>query len=322
MKYFKLTEFEKNGVKITDKTVEYNVISLVDTILDKTREYYGKPIYVLEGYNPKSDHMGHSVGVAAEITTKSKQGNIDIYEFMKTLHYDELSVNGDYESIHISSYPQNRNLYENVEEIVKPEKLLSDYLVCLDSGHGKDVAGKKSNDNSLYEWEWAREIKYRVKKELEKQNIAECFDVNPEDTEPGLTIRANRANKAWENHNKKGIFVSIHVNAAGNGKEWMNARGYSVYIAPNASSDSKKLAQTIYNEADKMGLKGNRSVPKEKYWTGNFTVLTKTKCPAVLLENLFMDNKEDLKILLSEEGKEKIVKVIVTGIKNFLETKK
>ena len=326
MKYFKLSEFEKNNAKITDKNIEYNVINLVDTILDKAREYYGKPIYVLEGYNPNSNHMGHSIGIAAEITTKSKQGNIDIYEFIKTLHYDELSVNGDYESVHISAYPENRKQTEEEEEIIKPEKLLSDYLICIDSGHGREVPGKRSNDGRLLEWEWTREIKYRVIKEIENQGIAKCFDVNPEDTEPGLTVRANRANAAWKENNKKGIYVSIHVNAAGNGTQWMNARGWEIYTSPG-QTEADILANYIWLSMNDIltpqGLTMRKDTSDGDYdKEAAFTVLTKTLMPATLLENMFMDNKDDLEFLLSEKGKKDIVNGIVNGIRKYLLSKK
>ena len=318
MQYFKLSEFETSSQKITNKDIEYNIEYLVNNLLDKVRAYYGKPIYVLEGYNPNSEHNGHTVGIAADITTKSKQGNIDIFEYMKTLQFDELEVVGDYERIHVSLNPKNRG---NIVESVQEDKFMSDYIVCLESGHGRDVAGKRSPDGSLLEWEWAREIKYRLAESLENNKIALCFDVNPENTEPGLTVRANRANAVWEKNDKKAIFVSIHINAAGNGSQWTNARGWSVFVSPNASKNSKELAQTLYCEAEKLGLKGNRSVPKEKYWIGNFTVLNKTKCPAVLTENMFQDNKDDVEYLLSEKGKEEIVMLHVEGIRKFLMSK-
>lgn len=41
--------------------------------------------------------------------------------------------------------------------------------------------------------------------------------------------------------------------------------------------------------------------------------------PAVLTENLFMDNKEDVKFLLSEEGKKQIIDLHVQGIKKYIE---
>jgi N-acetylmuramoyl-L-alanine amidase len=43
-----------------------------------------------------------------------------------------------------------------------------------------------------------------------------------------------------------------------------------------------------------------------------------TKCPAVLVECLFMDNKEDCSYLLSNEGKETIANLLVNGIINYI----
>jgi N-acetylmuramoyl-L-alanine amidase len=44
-------------------------------------------------------------------------------------------------------------------------------------------------------------------------------------------------------------------------------------------------------------------------------------CPAVLTENMFMDSREDVKFLLSREGKQKCVDVHVDGIIRYLEVK-
>ena len=54
-------------------------------------------------------------------------------------------------------------------------------------------------------------------------------------------------------------------------------------------------------------------------WEENFYILNKTKCPAVLTENFFQDNKDDVAFLLSPEGKQQIVKVHVEGIIKYLE---
>lgn len=45
-------------------------------------------------------------------------------------------------------------------------------------------------------------------------------------------------------------------------------------------------------------------------------------CPAVLTENLFQDNKEDVDFLLSEEGKQLITKVHVDGILSYIKSVK
>jgi N-acetylmuramoyl-L-alanine amidase len=110
----------------------------------------------------------------------------------------------------------------------------------------------------------------------------------------------------------------VHCNAAGNDGKWHNASGWSIYIAQNASSNSKRLAKLIYEEAEKLGLKGNRFVPKEKYWVQSLAMCRDTNCPAVLTENMFQDNKEDVKFLLSDEGKKKIVEAHVKGVIKYI----
>lgn len=52
----------------------------------------------------------------------------------------------------------------------------------------------------------------------------------------------------------------------------------------------------------------------------NFTVIYKTKCPAILTENLFMDNKTDVAFLNSEEGRNAITQIHVNAIKHICNT--
>jgi len=46
--------------------------------------------------------------------------------------------------------------------------------------------------------------------------------------------------------------------------------------------------------------------------------LKKTKCPAVLTENFFMDNKQDVSYLLSLEGRTQIVRTHVDALINYV----
>ena len=45
-----------------------------------------------------------------------------------------------------------------------------------------------------------------------------------------------------------------------------------------------------------------------------------TSCPAVLTENLFMDNHTDCNFLLSKEGQQSLVDLHVDGITAYLST--
>lgn len=46
-------------------------------------------------------------------------------------------------------------------------------------------------------------------------------------------------------------------------------------------------------------------------------ILRHTSCPTVLTENLFMDNLDDYNFLLSEEGRQAIVDLLVDGILSY-----
>lgn len=204
----------------------------------------------------------------------------------------------------------------------------SKIIVILDAGHGSNTAGKRSpSPHALLEWKYSREIVNGIAKELQRENISYYID-HPEDLEIGgqsrdLVLRTNRANAKHAEAKKLGkttIFISVHVNAAGSCLNWLNASGWTGWVSKNASSNSKKLAQLLYAEAEKRGLKGNRSVPSCKYWEADFWVLRKTNMPAVLTENLFMDNKKDVAYLLSEEGKKNIIAIHVDAIKKYIAT--
>lgn len=191
--------------------------------------------------------------------------------------------------------------------------------VILDNGHGSDTPGKCSPDKRLYEWSWNRDIVSRISARLNELNIPNEILVT-EDFDVPLSERVKRVNKMSLMAKKQGlepILISIHINAAGN-SGWKSANGWSVWVSNNASIKSREFAQILYAEAEELGLKGNRSTPKERYWTSNFYILKNTNCPAVLTENMFQDNKDDVEFLLSEEGKNKITELHIEAIKKII----
>ena len=190
-------------------------------------------------------------------------------------------------------------------------------IVLLDNGHGVNTPGKCSPDKTLLEYKWAREIVDKLMVEFAKHGI-KTIKLVPEDKDISLRERVRRANQHYKDNNKQAILISVHCNAAGADGKWHTANGWSVFVAQNASSNSKRLARNLYEEAEKRGLKGNRSAPKEKYWVQSLAMCRDTNCPAVLTENMFQDNKEDVALLLSEEGKKKIIDAHVQGVLNYL----
>ena len=186
--------------------------------------------------------------------------------------------------------------------------------VLIDAGHGVDTLGKRSPDGRLMEYAYAREIASRVADALVKKGIDEQLLVTEENDVP-LKERVRRANTY---NAKDAVLVSIHVNAAGSGSQWMTARGWSVFVSQNAGKESKRLAGCLCGEAEKEGLRIRRQYPGVPYWVQSLAICRDTHCPAVLTENLFQDNREDVDYLLSEEGKSAITALHVNGILDFL----
>lgn len=78
------------------------------------------------------------------------------------------------------------------------------------------------------------------------------------------------------------------------------------------------MAQIFTEIATEMELMGNRSVPTEKYWVKSLAMTRDTICPAVLTENLFQDNKDEVRFLLSEDGKKAITNLHVNSIIKYI----
>ena len=190
-------------------------------------------------------------------------------------------------------------------------------IILIDNGHGINTPGKCSPDGRFKEYAWAREIAKMLYNRLKDSYTTKL--ITPEDVDISLATRVKRVNDVCLEHGAKNVLlISIHTDAAGADSKWHNARGFSARVGTNASSRSKKLASCLWSRAIEMGLKGNRCVPNEKYIAQNLYILKYTHCPAVLTENLFQDNNEDVDFLLSAEGKKKIVDMHVKGIIDYI----
>lgn len=192
--------------------------------------------------------------------------------------------------------------------------------VLIDNGHGVDTAGKRSPDGSLREYKYAREIAEKVVSELKKRGF-DAERIVTEENDISLSERCRRVNSICDRIGTKNvILVSIHCNAAGNGSQWMNARGWEAWTSVGQTA-ADKLADCLYKEAEETDFKIRKDTTDgDPDKEGHLYILKHTKCPAVLTENLFQDNKEDVAFLLSEAGKETIVSLHVKGIINYLKT--
>lgn len=193
-------------------------------------------------------------------------------------------------------------------------------IILLDAGHGIETPGKRSPDGRLREYKYCREIINEVKNQLESKGFqVELIVID--DTDIPLMERCRIVNQYCDKYGKANtVLVSVHCNAAGSGADWMNARGWSVFISNNSSKKSKQLAECLFAAAQKEELALRKYSQTQVYWKQNLAICRETYCPAVLTENLFQDNKEDVEYLLSEKGKESIIRLHVNGIINYIDT--
>lgn len=189
--------------------------------------------------------------------------------------------------------------------------------IILDNGHGRETAGKCSPDGRLLEYAYTREIVRRIAAELEARGL-DVSRLVPEQEDIPLKERVARANKLYQDAGKQAILISVHVNAAGQGGEWLRAKGWEAWTSVgNTKADD--LASCLYDAAGAAGFKLRKDeTDGDPDKEGHLYILKYTLCPAVLTENLFQDNREEVDFLLSEGGKEAITALHVEGITKYL----
>lgn len=192
-------------------------------------------------------------------------------------------------------------------------------LFIISPGHGKDTAGKRDPEGKLLEWEFNRRLVDRIAEMCEKENIPIVI-LDYEEKDASLPERVRRANK----YGKNCCYMSIHGNAAGHGKAWMNARGWCIFTSKGFTK-ADPIANVFIQEADKLlpgiGSKVRKYGSKvyEQDWEENFYVLRNTIMPAILTENLFYDNKKDNAIMQSREGIEVLARIHVNAMKRVMQ---
>ena len=192
----------------------------------------------------------------------------------------------------------------------------------IDNGHGGFIDGKpvtpgkrspvwkdKAMDQ-LIEGDFNRKVVRVLAGLLHSEGIQYQILVT-EERDVSLADRVRRVGRICRKH-PNAVLVSIHANAGG-------GKGFEVFTSVG-ETESDKIA-TIFCEQYKKDLpdfplrvdRADGDPDKES----NFYILRKTACPAILTENLFMDNKEECKFLLSKEGVAQIAAIHAQAIAKY-----
>ena len=192
--------------------------------------------------------------------------------------------------------------------------------ILIDAGHGIDTPGKRSPDGLFREYLWNRQVADLILEGLVYSGVDASLVVT-ETNDVTLRNRVNRVNTICNRVGASNVLlVSIHANAAGNGSAWMNAKGWSCYTS-KGKTKSDQVAECLYDafEAEFQDRKIRKDMSDgDRDWEENFYVLQKSKCPAVLLENFFYDNREECAWMLQEETKKRIASAAVKGIIKYI----
>lgn len=195
--------------------------------------------------------------------------------------------------------------------------------IILGTAHLKSTPGKCSPDKKFREYAYSREVVRAVKTILQDMGYNVFVDIEDDDLKvtqsAELSLRCRIVNELCTQY-KDCIYVSIHVNAAASDGKWYNATGWEVYTTPGKTK-ADDLATCLFDAA-KYNLKDKKL--RTDYTDGDpdkeahLYILKHTKCPAVLTENFFQDNKSDVDYLTSDKGFNEIVRLHVEGILNYI----
>lgn len=198
-------------------------------------------------------------------------------------------------------------------------------LILLDPGHGDFVDGKNyskqgkyspkfSDGTRFYEGHNNRDNARRIADHLQALGF-ETVDVtggSPEDVP--LADRVALANKLGKE--RPALYISIHSNALGNGEQWNAASGISVHTS-KGQTKSDIYASLLIDElqvefGDTVKWRKDESDGDEDI-EDDFYVLRKTSCPAVLIEAGFHTNEQEVKKMMTDDWKVRLVNAVTNA---------
>ena len=188
------------------------------------------------------------------------------------------------------------------------------FLWILDNGHGADTPGKRSpmlmDGRQFRECFFNREVVTRMISMLKDLGLR-AIKLVPEHEDISLSKRVARANEL--NQANICVLVAVHSNAYGDGSRFSVPRGIETYYH-ESSEAGKKIAEMFQENLVQVTGWRNRGIRR-----GNFQIIKETAMPAILTENGFYTNREQLEYLLDSDWRETIATAHVEAIKEIEE---
>ena len=208
--------------------------------------------------------------------------------------------------------------------------------VILDAGHGGKDPGASAN--GLEEKELTLEIVMKLKAELEDRGY-EVILTRSDDSYLELGERSDIANSADFDISGFPVFISIHINSAASASAsgfevYVKRRDHDVAMLSPSSGDKLMLKYAGYDNAslnyflnrvnlrlaslicsgfkDEFPSLSMRGVKSE-----DFYVLNTAWMPAVLVEVLFISNRDDARMMADDGFQRSLASVIADAVDNL-----
>lgn len=156
-------------------------------------------------------------------------------------------------------------------------------LVVLDPGHGGSDPGAAAQ--GLKEANVTLSLAKRVRKALLRD-----FDVRVELTRSSDRAVALQRRATFANELGADYFVALHINSGG-------GTGYEDFVHSSAAPTGATARRRSAVHRAVMDFMKENAIPDRGKKSANFAVLRETQMPAVLTENLFIDNPADARLL-------------------------
>ena len=206
---------------------------------------------------------------------------------------------------------------------------MSNYKWLLDAGHGGLKDGRYTSAPAkmhtfedglvFYEGVNNRVIVSKLSTLLTEAGIDYELLFHPIYDTP-LVTRVSMANQSNFLNGGRCIFLSVHSDAMPEGHHGKGS-GFSIFTSKGFTRSDKvasifcKVYEESFPEFKFRKDFSEGDADKEE----DFYVLRATRCPALLVENLFFDNRREAEFLLSEAGQKRIAETL---FKCILETEK
>lgn len=182
--------------------------------------------------------------------------------------------------------------------------------ICFDPGHRNNVDDWGASGNGLKEAEVALEIVNYAVDYLNDNYTG--HEIKLTRSTNNQIIDLNARDDVADNWGAD-VFVSVHLNAANT-----KAKGFETFIYNENPSAKTVSLQNIMHKEILLAMHKFGAIEDRGQKRANLAVLRTTNCPAILTENLFIDNASDARLLKDKAFLKAVGQAHALGVAKYL----